>query len=240
MRILGLIALSVIAFAVACTSETTPTPAATPTPTTVPTVTSTPPPPSAAELLQEARQKIQETSTLLVRMTYPTAPDQDTEEYERVLVEFTRDKYHIIGESYEGESYYYPSGGWSCIGEVFYAGENAVIAWQPVGTPKEEPTNLIASRFAPMLEAPYPLLGQFQWILEDWRRYYYLYNVLVPGSVLEGNESSQVGASLWIDVETRSVGRWRSLVLRGSKRGVHTFDFLEFDYGLSIEMPCEP
>ena len=112
------IAIAVL-LAVACTSEATPTT----TPTSVPTVTPTSAPttapvptptPSGAGFLQEIRQKLQETSTLLVRMTYPTSPDQDPEEHERVRVEFTRDKYHIIGESYEGESYYYPAGGWAC------------------------------------------------------------------------------------------------------------------------------
>ena len=46
--------------------------------------------------------------------------------------------------------------------------------------------------------------------------------------------------AMFIDIETHSLWRWRKLVVRGSQRGVHTYDFLEFDYGLPIEMPCGP
>ena len=77
-------------------------------------------------------------------------------------------------------------------------------------------------------------------MLEDGREYYHLYNVRVPGSVLGDGEGPWIDASVFVDVETRSVWQWRGVVVSGSQRGLHTFDFLEYDYGLSIEMPCDP
>ena len=241
MRGLGQSAAVVVLIAVACTSEATPAPTITPTPT--PMATPTLPPTSCVETLREARQKLQETYTLLVRMTYPTGPDQEPNDYERIRVEYTRDMYHIIGESYEGESYYYPAGGWACwstdIGPM--GGEGDVQKdWDVKEIPREEPVNLIESRFAPMLEAAYPFLNPMKHLLEDGREYYKIYNVRVPGSVLGGDEISRVGSSVFVDVETRSARRWSTFVVRGSQPGRHTTDFLEYDSELSIEMPCEP
>lgn len=53
-----------------------------------------------------------------------------------------------------------------------------------------------------------------------------------------GGESSRVVASVFVDVETLSVERWITWILKGSQPGLHSFDFLKFDYDLLLEIPC--
>ncbi|MDP6102614.1 MAG: hypothetical protein QF579_04855 [Dehalococcoidia bacterium] len=77
-----------------------------------------------------------------------------------------------------------------------------------------------------------------KWLLEGGRGCYRLHNVIVPGSVPIGGESSRVVASVFVDVETLSVERWITWILKGSQPGLHSFDFLKFDYDLLLEIPC--
>jgi hypothetical protein len=60
------------------------------------------------------------------------------------------------------ESYQYPP----ALFMDFSAKEGVWRAWKVKDIPREESTNMIESQFAPMLEAPHLMLGQYQWMLD--------------------------------------------------------------------------